>query len=113
MPASKTKQPYHHGDLRHALLEAAWTLIEREGMAALTLRQVARQVGVTHAAPYHHFPTRDALLDTLAEQAFRELERAEADAVASVSARSSASARMFALGRAYIDFAHAAPERLQ
>src|SRR6187551_3642885 len=47
---------YHHGDLRNGLLEAARTILEEESLAALTLRAVARKAGVSHAAPYRHFP---------------------------------------------------------
>ena len=79
-------------------------------MEALTLREVARKVGVTHAAPYHHFPTRDALLDAIADEAFSLLDAAMHEAVAG---EGTASTRLIALGRAYIDFARAHPERLQ
>ncbi|HEY6879618.1 MAG TPA: helix-turn-helix domain-containing protein, partial [Polyangiales bacterium] len=74
-PASK-KRGYHHGDLRRALIDAAWGLLREGGSRALTLREVARAVGVTHAAPYHHFPTHASLLDALAEDAFVGLEAA-------------------------------------
>ena len=110
MPSAKTKRSYHHGDLRHALLDAAWLLVRERGLDALTLREVARKVGVTHAAPYHHFATREALLDALADQGFDALDarmvRALADAV-------EPGERLSALGRAYIDFARESPERVQ
>ena len=66
---AKTKQ-YHHGDLRQALIQGALVLIEQEGIAALSLREVARRIGVSHAAPYHHFEDRSALLGAIAEQGF-------------------------------------------
>src|SRR6185437_15171104 len=57
-PRTKTSgnaSPYHHGALRDALLEAAERVLERDGLAGLTLRAVAREAGVSHAAPTHHF----------------------------------------------------------
>jgi len=69
----KKRGRYHHGDLRRALLDAALELLAREGAAALTLREVARRAGVTHAAPYRHFTDKQALLATVAEEGFRML----------------------------------------
>ena len=104
------KPAYHHGDLRRALTEAAWELVREHGLDALTLREVARKVGVTHAAPYHHFESREALLDALAEEAFGAL----ASAMEAVSLRERDPVdRLMAVGRAYIDFGRAHPERLQ
>jgi len=57
---------YHHGDLRNALLDAARTILEEESLAELSLRAVARKAGVSHAAPYRHFPNHEALLAELA-----------------------------------------------
>src|SRR6185295_5162847 len=59
---SRRKRPYHHGDLEAALVRAAGKLLDKEGIEALSLREVARRAGVSHAAPYRHFPERDALL---------------------------------------------------
>src|SRR5207244_11860231 len=96
------KRPYHHGNLRQALIDAALELIEERGVSALTLREVARQVGVTHAAPQRHFADRAALVAAVAEQGFRGL----AAHVASVrgSARTPAQ-RLRALGVAYVEYA--------
>ncbi len=77
---------YHHGDLRRALLAAAHETIRTRGAARLTLREVARAANVSHAAPYHHFKNKDALLAAVAEQGFRALRQA-------VEARSAAAAR--------------------
>ena len=68
--------PYHHGDLRHALIQAAQEILETEGLAALSLRGVARRAGVSPAAPYHHFPDKRALLDAVAERGFDALTAA-------------------------------------
>ena len=69
----KKRGRYHHGDLRRALLDAALEVLSREGAAALTLREVARRAGVTHAAPYRHFTDKQALLAAVAEEGFRML----------------------------------------
>lgn len=64
---------YHHGDLRNALKDAARAILEEEGLTALSLRAVARMAGVSHAAPYRHFPNHEALLVELAAEGFAEL----------------------------------------
>jgi AcrR family transcriptional regulator len=71
---------YHHGDLRNGLLEAARTILEEESLAALTLRAVARKAGVSHAAPYRHFPNHEALLVELSIEGFDELRETIAEA---------------------------------
>jgi AcrR family transcriptional regulator len=94
---------YHHGNLRAALIEAALSLLAEGGPAVLSLREVARRAGVSHAAPYRHFDDRAALLSALAEHAFVELEQ-----------RLVASDRSLeALGRAYLEFALDHPERFR
>lgn len=67
---------YHHGDLKQALIRAALEVVAQEGGRNLSLRQVAKRVGVSHNAPYRHFPDRDALLAALAEEGFRDLTAA-------------------------------------
>src|SRR5258708_33977258 len=67
---------YHHGDLRNALLVAARSILEEETLAELSLRAVARRAGVSHAAPYRHFPNHEAVLAELAMEGFGEF-RAE------------------------------------
>src|SRR4051812_3815903 len=101
---------YHHGNLRSAVLKAAWQLLKKQGLRELTLREVARKVGVTHAAPYHHFKDREALLDAMALEAFGELAEAMRRAQEGVS---EPSAQLASCGRAYIDFARARPERVE
>jgi AcrR family transcriptional regulator len=64
---------YHHGDLRNALLSAARSILEDETQGELSLRAVARRAGVSHAAPYRHFPNHEALLAELAIEGFGEL----------------------------------------
>lgn len=70
------KDSYHHGALRKALLAAALEILETEGLAALSLRRVAAKVGVSHAAPAHHFPTLKALLTGLAVIGFQRFDAA-------------------------------------
>src|SRR5215813_14824209 len=70
------RKPYHHGNLREALLESAIVLIAEVGPAGFKLRELARRAGVSHNAPYRHFRDRDALMAAVAKQGFRELTRA-------------------------------------
>jgi AcrR family transcriptional regulator len=65
--------PYHHENLRHTLLEAAVVLIGEVGPRAFTLREVARRAGVSHNAPYRHFPSKDDLLAAVASEGFKRL----------------------------------------
>lgn len=69
------REKYHHGDLRRALVEAALDLVRRRGPEGFTLREAARSVGVSQAAPYRHFVTKEALLAAVAEEGFRDLNR--------------------------------------
>jgi AcrR family transcriptional regulator len=73
--------PYHHGDLRRALLEQVLQMVAERGDASeLTLREVARRAGVSHAAPYRHFRDKEELLAALASEGFENLSRAMHDA---------------------------------
>jgi AcrR family transcriptional regulator len=71
-----TKENYHHGDLRRTLLEAAAAAIAEDGPAALSLRDLARRAGVSHAAPAHHFRDKKGLLTALAAEGFDQLATA-------------------------------------
>ncbi|WP_239160472.1 TetR/AcrR family transcriptional regulator [Virgisporangium ochraceum] len=73
-------RPYHHGDLRRALLDAALALVAERGPAALSLREVARRAGVSHAAPAHHFANKAGLLTAIAAEGYRRLADALAGA---------------------------------
>jgi len=68
-----TERPYHHGALREALLEQAERTVRQRGADALSLRELAREVGVSHGAPRRHFSDRQALLDAVAEAGFARL----------------------------------------
>ena len=97
-PAAKT---YHHGDLRNTLRETARAILEEEGLAALSLRAVARRAGVSHAAPYRHFPNHEALLVELITGGFAELRQGIAVAVAGPAQEID---RITAIGAAYMRF---------
>jgi AcrR family transcriptional regulator len=94
--------PYHHGALHEALLQAAETILERDGLQGLTLRAAAREAGVSHAAPTHHFGDMSGLLSELAASGFRKFGAALGAAAA---AKKSAGERMDAMGEAYVMFA--------
>jgi AcrR family transcriptional regulator len=94
------KRPYHHGDLKNALLAAARAILE-EDSSALSLRAVARRAGVSHAAPYRHFPNHEALLAELAREGFKELRD---EIVAAATVPGAESDRVATLGAAYMRF---------
>ncbi|MEB3358399.1 MAG: TetR/AcrR family transcriptional regulator [Synechococcales bacterium] len=76
MGATDPETRYHHGDLRQSLIDAALKLIaEKQDAKTLSLREVARRVGVSHAAPYRHFADKEALLAAVAEEGFHILTR--------------------------------------
>lgn len=98
-------RPYHHGDLRRALIGAARAVLEREGPQALSLRAVAREAGVSPAAPYHHFKDKGDLLGAVAEEGFADLALTMERARDSVDKNR----HLTALGVAYVLFARANP----
>ncbi|WP_440641463.1 TetR/AcrR family transcriptional regulator [Bradyrhizobium sp. PUT101] len=104
--AARTETPYHHGALREALLEAAERVLERDGLAGLTLRAVAREAGVSHAAPTHHFGDLTGLLSELAAIGFRQFNAAMASAC---DAATTPLERALARPKAYIAYAQAHP----
>ena len=97
----KGSAPYHHGDLRNALLVSARTILEKKGVGALSLREVARKAGVSHAAPYRHFQGHEALLAALATEGFKELR---AEIVASITPSDTEPDRITAIGAGYMRF---------
>jgi AcrR family transcriptional regulator len=96
-------RPYHHGNLRTALLAQAEHTVRERGVSELSLRELAREVGVSHAAPRRHFPDRQALLDALAVAGFDRLGTELRAAVE--SAGESFQDRLQATAGAYIQFA--------
>lgn len=97
--------PYHHGDLHDALLKAAERVLERDGMTGLTLRAVAREAGVSHAAPTHHFGDLTGLLSELAAIGYRQFSAAMIEANASGTVEQ----KGLAAAKAYVAFAQAHP----
>jgi AcrR family transcriptional regulator len=98
--------PYHHGALHEALLKAAEKVLERDGLQGLTLRAVAREAGVSHAAPTHHFGDLTGLVSELAAIGFRQFN------AAMVEARSVPGAMLeksMASAKAYVAYARAHP----
>ena len=103
---AKVAQPYHHGDLRRTLVDAALAIVEKSGLGALSLRDLARSVGVSHAAPYRHFPSREALLVELAIEGFVGLD---AEMRADAARATTTIERFVAIGRGYVRYAVAHP----
>ena len=103
----KKTKPYHHGNLREALLSAAIRLIAEVGPMAFTLREVARRAGVSHNAPYRHFRDKDDLMTAVATEGYRDLKGAMEEAARN---RDGALARLKCAGLAYIEFALRRPE---
>ena len=98
---TKAKPRYHHGDLKQALVSAGLALADESGLGALTTRALARELGVSHAAPARHFPQRSLLLAEVAAAAFEMFS-----GVLSGAADGAEPARAFAaMGRAYVRFA--------
>jgi len=104
--AGSEDTPYHHGALRDALLEAAERVLERDGLSGLTLRAVAREAGVSHAAPTHHFGDLTGLLSELAAIGFRQFNAAM---VAAGAAGASPNEKGMTRAKAYVAFAQAHP----
>lgn len=92
----------HPESLRRSLLDASLALIEAEGLEGFSMREVARRAGVSHQAPYHHFPDREAILAALVAEGFQRLRDVSFAALEGVS---ESAKRFTALGRAYLDFA--------
>lgn len=99
--SGRSGRGYHHGDLRNGLLEAARGILEEESLAALTLRAVARRAGVSHAAPYRHFPNHEALLVELSIEGFEELRESVSEAAKTHGTESDKIAN---IGAAYMRF---------
>ena len=92
---------YHHGDLRAAVLKSASKILEKQGISGLSLREAARRAGVSHNAPYRHFPDRESLLAGIAAEGFAML----GEALQGSSGK--------AMGEAYVRFALKHPQRFR
>ncbi len=102
-------KPYHHGELRPALLHAASGIIREAGIDALSMRRLADRVGVSRTAPYHHFKDKNELLCAIAEMGFADQDRMIGALIAGIGTDDGA--RLFENWvHAYIRFAHDNPE---
>jgi AcrR family transcriptional regulator len=111
LPTSMASRPYHHGNLRSALLAQAEQTLRERGVEHLSLRDLARRVGVSHGAPRRHFADRQALLDAVAENGFGRLEDELREAVDGAGAEFEP--RLRAAAAAYIRFATRDPALLE
>jgi len=104
----KSKDSYHHGDLRVALIKAGEAVLAETGVAGFSLRAVAKRVGVSHSAPAHHFGDAKGLLDALATEGFRRF-------IVAMESRQAAEPsgdprqQLLASGLGYLDFAVSSP----
>jgi AcrR family transcriptional regulator len=99
-----SRDAYHHGDLRQALIEAASKVVDDGGAEALSLRELAAGLGVSRAAPYRHFADRDALLAAVAARGFEEINDC---CEAALAAPGDGAARLKAICDIYVRFARA------
>jgi AcrR family transcriptional regulator len=108
-PSSK---PYHHGDLRRVLIDAALQLVDEGGADAVSVREAARRVGVSPGAPFRHFPSRDALIQAVAEEAQRRF-RAEIDQALAEAPADDPLGRFRCIGLAYLRWAMRNPTHFE
>jgi len=102
-----TDRPYHHGDLRRALIDTAMAMLHEDKGWQFTLREVARRAGVSHAAPYKHFPDKASLLAEMALLGFDRLHKAMT--TAKPNRPHSWRDEFLAVGQAYVDFGTSNP----
>jgi AcrR family transcriptional regulator len=100
------KPAYHHGDLANALIAAALKAVEQDGPDAVSLRELAQDLGVSRAAPYRHFADRDALLTAVAARGFEDLIVGYEAALAHAG---DGQQKLRAASRVYFDFANRRP----
>lgn len=99
-PARKPDKTYHHGDLRDALIKAALHQAEQGGAEAISIKALAKQLGVSQPAPYRHFSDREALLAAVTAEAFRQFSALLREALAKPSKQS----KLLRLALATLDF---------
>src|SRR3954466_11679460 len=103
---------YHHGDLRRVLIDAALQLVGEGGADAVSVREAARRAGVSPGAPFRHFPSRDALMSAVAEEAPRRF-RAEVEAALTEAPAGDPLGRFRCLGLAYMRWAMRNPTHFE
>ena len=112
LPRAAAPKPYHHGDLRRVLIDAALQLVGEGGADAVSVREAARRAGVSPGAPFRHFPSRDALMQAVAEEAQRQF-RAEIAAALGPAAPGDPLRRFRCLGLAYLRWAMRNPTHFE
>ena len=112
VPRARAPKPYHHGDLRRVLIDAALRLVGEGGADAVSVREAARRAGVSPGAPFRHFPSRDALMQAVAEEAQRRF-RAEIEAALSEAPAGDPLGRFRCLGLAYLRWAMRNPTHFE
>ncbi|MGY2847947.1 MULTISPECIES: TetR/AcrR family transcriptional regulator [Bradyrhizobium] len=109
---AQAARPYHHGDLRRVLIDAAMQLVGEGGPEAVSVREAARRAGVSPGAPFRHFPSRDALMNAVAEEAQRRF-RAEIEAALAEAPPGDPLGRFHHLGIAYLRWAMKNPTHFE
>jgi AcrR family transcriptional regulator len=102
---------YHHGNLKNALIKAGMEILAGEGVGGLSLRKVAKQAGVSHAAPYAHFTDKQALIAAISTEGFKQLYT-QIQAVKEAH-RASPGTLLIETAWAYVQFALNAPDRFK
>jgi AcrR family transcriptional regulator len=110
--AAAAAKPYHHGDLRRVLVDAAWQLVSEGGPETVNVREAARRAGVSPGAPFRHFSSRDALMQAVAEEAQRRF-RAEIDRALAEAPADDPLARFRCLGLGYLRWAMRNPTHFE
>jgi AcrR family transcriptional regulator len=105
------KKSYHHGDLKNALIEAGVDILSKEGVSALSLRKVAHQAGVSHAAPYAHFADKQALIAAISTEGYKKLYEQIAQAAGQY--RAEPLRRLVESSWAYVQFALDEPDHFK
>src|SRR5512136_1484926 len=105
------EKKYHHGDLKNALIEAGIEILSRDGLGALSLREVARQAGVSHTAPYAHYADKQALIAAIATAGYEKLYTKLADVVQQY--QDNPARQLVEAGWAYLEFAFAEPDHFK
>ena len=102
---------YHHGDLKNALIQAGVKILAREGVSGLSLRKVAKQAGVSHAAPYSHFADKQALIAAISTEGFKQFH-VQIEEIISVN-KNNPAALLVETAWAYMQFALNEPDRFK
>jgi AcrR family transcriptional regulator len=106
-----TFNTYHHGNLREALIYAGLEILSEKGIDGLSLRKVAKKVGVSHTAPYNHFADKQALLAAISTAGHEQLYQALSNAFE--AARASSQEIILEIAWAYLQFALDDPDRFK